>query len=430
MNLRSYVLFSVFQLAVFYTGFSQPIYNSCDQALELCPNVITSVNTIDATVTVCPGCEDDFSFCFTPENTIWLSFTTNATGGNVAVDFSNFQFQTGAGLDNSLNAAIVSVLVPCNSPTYTPIGTCVNDATGPFILTATGLTPNVTYYIVVSGDLVGVNINQPAECTFDVLLSGSGVERQTPSIQFAQNETSLCPGDVFIADVSISNCPDSTNFQWFVNGELVAVTSDTLFQSSSLKTGDVVSVSTTCFSACPVTLVASSPAVTVADFPINAGPDKTTTAGVAVQLNGSTVATSYFWTPSFGVSDTTSLTPFVKPEETTTYTLTATWNGCISQDQVTVTVRDTLLIPTTFSPNGDGVNDRFEIKGIENYPNCFMTIYSRWGQEVFRTTGYSNAKAWDGRTKTGELNEGVYFYILELRDQANEKRQGSVTVIK
>jgi gliding motility-associated-like protein len=176
--------------------------------------------------------------------------------------------------------------------------------------------------------------------------------------------------------------------------------------------------------------VASSPAVTVADFPINAGPDKTTASGVAVQLNGSTVATSYFWTPSFGVSDTTSLTPFVNPEETTTYTLTATWNGCILQDQVTVIVRDTLLIPTTFSPNGDGVNDRFEIKGIENYPNCFMTIYSRWGQEVFRTTGYSNAKAWDGRTKTGELNEGVYFYILELRDQANEKRQGSVTVIK
>jgi hypothetical protein len=78
MNLRSYVLFSVFQLAVLFTGFSQPIYNSCDQSLELCPNVITSVNTIDATVTVCPGCEDDFSFCFTPENTIWLSFTTNA----------------------------------------------------------------------------------------------------------------------------------------------------------------------------------------------------------------------------------------------------------------------------------------------------------------------------------------------------------------
>ena len=430
MNYRSITSLLFYVLLVHLELIAQPIYNSCDQVLELCPNVMTTVNNIDANTTVCPGCEDDFLFCFTPENTIWLSFTTNAVGGNVSIDFSNLQFQTGSGLDNSLNAAIVQPVVPCSAPTYTQVGTCISDATGPFVLTATGLAPNTTFYVVISGDLVGVNINQPGECTFDVFLSGTGVERPIPTIQFAQNLTTLCPSDQFIADVSITNCPDSTNYQWYVNGELVAITSDTLFQSTSLQTGDVVSVSTTCFSACPVTLTASSPVLTVTEFAISAGPDVTTTAGDPVQLNGSTTGTTYYWTPSFGVSDTVSLTPFAIAEETTTYTLTAELNGCTLQDQVTVFVKDTLLIPTTFSPNGDGVNDRFEIKGIEQYPNCYITIYTRWGQEVFRTTGYTNSKAWDGRTKSGELNEGVYFYILELRDDSNQQRQGSITVIK
>ena len=120
----------------------------------------------------------------------------------------------------------------------------------------------------------------------------------------------------------------------------------------------------------------------------------------------------------------------MQPVETTTYSLTATQNGCTLQDQVTIVVQDSLLIPTTFSPNGDGVNDAFEIKGIEQYPNCFLSIYTRWGQEVFQSTGYSKEKFWNGKTKNGEVTEGVFFYVLELRDKKNEQRTGSITVIK
>ena len=425
------LFYSFYSITLFsFQTFGQPTNNNCDQAIELCPNVLTSVTTADANITVCPGCEDDFAFCFTPQNTVWLSFTTNSTGGNVSIDFSNFQFETTSGQDNSLNAAILLPIVPCSAPTYSLVGNCVSDATGPFILSAIALAPLTTYYVVISGDMNGVNITQPAECLLDVMLTGSGVERPQPIMQVTQNETTLCEGSSFIANVSIANCPDSTQYKWYINGELVAITADTVFQSTNIQTGDVVSVSTTCYSACPITLSSSFPPLTVTSFSIDAGTNQYTNAGVAVQLNGSTTGASYFWSPSFGVSDTLSLTPFVQPDQTTTYSLTASLNGCVLQDQVTVFVKDTLLIPTTFSPNADGINDYFEIKGIEEYPNCFLTIYNRWGQEIFQSTGYSKQKSWDGKTKNGELNEGVYFYILDLRDAKNEQRKGSITVIK
>ena len=72
------------------------------------------------------------------------------------------------------------------------------------------------------------------------------------------------------------------------------------------------------------------------------------------------------------------------------------------------------------TPNGDGLNDFFEIKGIENYPNNNVKIYNRWGILVYETNGYdqginvfkgiSNARA--TITEDNELPSGTYFYIL------------------
>ena len=74
-------------------------------------------------------------------------------------------------------------------------------------------------------------------------------------------------------------------------------------------------------------------------------------------------------------------------------------------------------MPEGFSPNGDGVNDRFVIDGLENYPNNTFTVFNRWGNQVFQSSPYSNE--WDGRwdkeNRAGEgLPIGTYFYILDL----------------
>lgn len=78
------------------------------------------------------------------------------------------------------------------------------------------------------------------------------------------------------------------------------------------------------------------------------------------------------------------------------------------------------FIPEGFSPNGDGINDVFVIRGILNFPENTFVIFNRWGNKVYETSSYKNT--WDGKTTLGlrvggdELPIGTYFYILDLKD--------------
>ena len=72
-----------------------------------------------------------------------------------------------------------------------------------------------------------------------------------------------------------------------------------------------------------------------------------------------------------------------------------------------------LFIPTLFTPNGDGNNDPFEIKGLELFAENSLVIVNRWGNEVYRATNYQNN--WTGEG----LNEGTYYYLLKVRETAN-----------
>lgn len=121
------------------------------------------------------------------------------------------------------------------------------------------------------------------------------------------------------------------------------------------------------------------------------------------------------------------------PNETTTYFLTVIdQNGCIGQDSVTVFVTSPcvdLALPTIFSPNGDGNNDEFCILG-----NCIqsaqLTIYNRWGEVVFNSTG--NGECWDGTHRDKPVNTGVFIYKLRaIRTDGTELLEtGSVTLVR
>jgi gliding motility-associated-like protein len=93
-----------------------------------------------------------------------------------------------------------------------------------------------------------------------------------------------------------------------------------------------------------------------------------------------------------------------------------------------------LVIPQGFSPNGDNINDFFEIKGISAYPDNKVTIFNRWGNIVYEAAGYDNgAVSWDGTNKgelstgSGPLPEGTYFYVIDLGD-GNAVRSGYVFI--
>lgn len=409
---------------------AQAVYNGCGNALEICPNTVFNVSNIDANVTFCGGCEDDFNFCFSTENTIWITFTSNNLGGDVQVNFSNLVFETNPNQGGALQATLLEAAVPCSSGSYMQLGNCEANATGNFVLNATGLLPNTTYYIVVDGDNTGAGVTSAAECTFDLSITGTAVNRGVPSAQITPTNLNFCQNEIIYLGVDLTNCPDSSNISWYVNGTLEAVTSDTVLIISSLQDGDVVTVEASCFTQCIEVVSSSTNPVSVYSFTVDAGVDQIIYTGGQAQLSGFTSAPDYFWTPSFFVSDTSDISPIANPTSSTTYTLTAIENGCTLTDYVTVTVINDLQIPNTISPNGDNINDKWFIEGIENYPNSILYIYDRWGQEVFQTTAYSKEKAWDGKIKSRESAEGVYFYVLDLELDKGETYKGSITVVR
>ena len=75
-----------------------------------------------------------------------------------------------------------------------------------------------------------------------------------------------------------------------------------------------------------------------------------------------------------------------------------------------------IISAEAFTPNGDGINDTWVIQGIQNHPNALVTIYNRYGHEVFKTIGYQND--WSGRysSKSENLPAGSYYYVIDLRN--------------
>lgn len=107
-----------------------------------------------------------------------------------------------------------------------------------------------------------------------------------------------------------------------------------------------------------------------------------------------------------GIQGQTSIT--VAPDYTTQFYLAVgdVCGNAVASEVKEVYVECPISIPNVFTPDNDGKNDFFMIRNIEDYPNSDLVILNRWGNEVFKATGYKND--WNG----GSLTEGVYFYKL------------------
>lgn len=171
--------------------------------------------------------------------------------------------------------------------------------------------------------------------------------------------------------------------------------------------------------------------ITVFPVPvIDAGPDRFVLEGGSGQLLGSGTGNGlkYSWAPITWLNNANLAQPTVTPTDDISYTLTvASADGCIATDEVFVKVLKTPNIPNTFSPNGDGIHDRWEIKYLNTYPGCTVEIYNRYGQLVFQSTGYN--RPWDGNFKDKALPAGTYYYIINPK---NGRRQmsGFVDIIR
>ncbi len=110
-------------------------------------------------------------------------------------------------------------------------------------------------------------------------------------------------------------------------------------------------------------------------------------------------------------------------------------NGVSNAVAVTITLIDATenengnpVIFTAFSPNGDGVNDTWNVPNLNAYPNCEMKIFNSDGMELFYNKGYT--RQWDGSYNGKEMPLGTYYYLVRLNDSTNTVYKGHFTLIR
>lgn len=182
--------------------------------------------------------------------------------------------------------------------------------------------------------------------------------------------------------------------------------------------------------------------VTIHPAPVvDAGPDMEVPVGTVIQLpvTGSNDITQIEWWPVSSLNCVDCLTPTATPRENTTYHVKVTnAYGCTTLDDVTINLvcsQGVIFLPNTFTPNNDGANDIFYIRGKGMKAAKSFRIYNRWGQQVFERTNFSiedPAYGWDGRVNGLPANPDVFIYVAELVCDSNETftLKGNVMLVR
>jgi large repetitive protein len=244
----------------------------------------------------------------------------------------------------------------------------------------------------------------------------------------AGNDSTFCQSGAFILNGTMSS--GGTTYQW---SQLPGPTSvgNTVTVSVSPPTGTSTFVLVVSNSGCisQDTIVVTSNPLPVVD----AGQDYTITILTSTVIGGSPTGpagSTFSWVPSTSLDNSTLANPSASNTVNTTYTVYVTdTNGCVAWDTMHVHIFPEIFIPNGFSNNGDGKNDTWMIDNIQQFPNCTVEVYNRWGELLFTSTGYKTP--WDGRYKGKDLPVGTYYYIIDLHHENFPKAYtGPLTIFR
>jgi gliding motility-associated-like protein len=243
----------------------------------------------------------------------------------------------------------------------------------------------------------------------------------SPSVRI-DGDTIICKDD-FVSYAGVFNRPDTSVVQWawtFPNGVTSALQTPQRqqFTTAGNFIAQVVAKNS---SGCADTV---TKALLVNPLPVVTIPSpQTTLIGTPVLLPATYTnnVTGYSWSPSTALSCDDCAQPVANPKFNTTYTVTATDNnGCKNKGQVQVIVLckgANVFVPNTFSPNGDGSNDVFYVRGKGLARVKSLRIFNRWGQIVFERINFGvndPSAGWDGTYKGKKLSSDTYVYQVDV----------------
>lgn len=236
-------------------------------------------------------------------------------------------------------------------------------------------------------------------------------------------------GEIAITQISGGEAP----FFASLNGSTPQTVETFPFSYTGLDEGVyslILTDNSSCSDSITATIDESSPPLT-----LSLGPDFSIKAGEEVILQGipNFSPTSLTWVASDSTTKLPdSLTILVKPAETTLFTLTVFDRfGCFAMDEVLVNVdsKTKIYAPNAFTPNGDGINDRFSLYGGLNIEIVkSLMVFDRWGDLIFQAEDFppDDRFGWDGNFFDGrKAVEGTYIYWAKV-----ERTDGTETLIK
>ncbi len=236
------------------------------------------------------------------------------------------------------------------------------------------------------------------------------------------------------------------NQQFFGSPTLIALTAGNYSVFVKDANGCVYSNNTAVSEPPPVSVSIIANGLDVEDLTIQSGEDILLDADVSNAMG----MVTYTWTASWcGTlscpSDTTDCAadidcsnPVAFPDFANDYTLfIEDENGCQAEDQIRVQVKKTrsVVVPTGFTPNGDGMNDLLSVHGRSGTMVNLFQLFDRWGELLFEDVEIpinDTTRGWDGTFKSQDMPSGVYVWYVEVEysDGMTESFKGETTLIR
>lgn len=304
----------------------------------------------------------------------------------------------------------------CNSSSSNPAPIITGVSGGLFTSSSPDLSING------SSGIINLSLTVPKTYTVNYTTQGNCPDQQqviltiSPAPSLTVASATVCQGQNVL--LSAATSPGGGTFQWLPGNQ----TGPSVSLLPTASTNYTVNYS---LNGCKQTTVASVtviPPPTVALIP-SASP---VMEGQPLSVSA-TGGGNYMWD-----NGTTGSTLSLMPQETADYCVTVTNNeGCRAHACITVELlrESTLYVPNTFTPNGDGLNDLFDIPQT-NMTAFHIRIFNRWGALLFESD--AETTRWDGTYKGAAVAEDVYVYTITAKD-ANHKEyvwRGHVTVMR
>lgn len=312
-----------------------------------------------------------------------------------------------------------------------------------------GTDTSVTYLWSPGSTLSETTVSNPfaspAQTTTYRLLIGNGICTDTlfqtvvvftDALQLTGSNV-LCPNDTLQLTVTNSQPGQQLTYQWQPSSQIISGgNTATPLVSPSANTTYIVTVVNQfgCVFTDSIAIQVTSTLPGVSAF---ASPDTimvgdTTQLGVVI----TTDVVDVIWQADTTLSATDINNPLAYPTATRTYYVVVTdAQGCRKRDSVIVVVlrkpceEANIYVPNAFTPNGDGRNDVFYVRG-KNIFKMYVAVYDRWGQRMFETRDIS--RGWDGTFKGKALDPAVFGFYVEGECPGGEQffKKGNVTLLR